>query len=83
MSTMQEVIQILDFNLQLGERAANLKAESGLLGSLPEFDSMAVVTVMSSLEEHFGIAIHDDEISAEAFESVGSLTAFVDRKLSQ
>jgi acyl carrier protein len=82
MSTIQEVIQILDSSLQLGDRASSLKAESGLLGSLPEFDSMAVVTVMTSIEEHFGIVIDDDEISAETFESVGSLATFVDRKLS-
>jgi acyl carrier protein len=44
---------------------------------------MAVVTVMTSIEDHFGIAIDDDEISADTFETVGSLTAFVDRKLNQ
>jgi acyl carrier protein len=48
-----------------------------LLGSLPELDSMAVVSVMGALEEHFDIAISDDDISASTFETLGSLAAFV------
>ncbi len=51
-----------------------------LLGSIPELDSMAIVTIISGLEEHFNIEIHDDEINASIFETVGSLAAFVDRK---
>ena len=44
---------------------------------------MAVVNIITALEEHFGIAVDDDEISAEAFETLGSLTRFVEQKLAQ
>ncbi|MGB0721678.1 MAG: acyl carrier protein [Gammaproteobacteria bacterium] len=81
MSTQQTVIDILTRTLQLGDRADGFGAETPLLGELPEFDSMAVVTVITAVEEHFGIAVDDDEISAETFETVGSLTDFVDRHL--
>jgi acyl carrier protein len=33
------------------------------------------------LEEHFGISVADDEISAETFSTLGSLSAFIDAKL--
>jgi acyl carrier protein len=52
-----------------------------LFGSLPELDSMAVVAVITALEERFGFEVDDDEITAETFETVGSLSAFVAGKL--
>lgn len=68
--------------LGLGERGEALQAGSALLGAIPELDSMAVVGLITALEEHFGIEIADDEISAEVFETLGSLSAFVDSKLA-
>jgi acyl carrier protein len=41
---------------------------------------MAVVTLIGALEEHFGIVIDDDDISASTFETLGSLAAFVASK---
>ncbi len=57
---------------------ADFDAETQLLGALPEFDSMAVVMVLTQLEETLGLAVADDEIDAEVFETLGSLTAFVE-----
>lgn len=81
MSTLEEVKTILGGSLQLGERAKALTAGTRLLGSIPEFDSMAVVSVITALEEHFGFTVQDDEIGADTFETVGSLNAFVEQKL--
>ncbi|HEU4371926.1 MAG TPA: phosphopantetheine-binding protein, partial [Telluria sp.] len=58
-----------------------LNEHSALLGSIPELDSMAVVNLITALEEQFGISVDDDEISATTFETLGSLTAFVQQKL--
>lgn len=58
-----------------------LKHDTLLLGHIPEFDSQAVVTLLGALEEHFEIIFEDDEITAEVFESVSTLTAFVRTKL--
>jgi acyl carrier protein len=82
MSHLNDVKRILGDALQLGARANAFDASTRLLGSLPELDSMAVVTVITAIEEHFGVIVHDDEISAETFETVGSLAAFVETKLS-
>jgi acyl carrier protein len=78
---LQEVTNILADVLSLGDRKNSLKADSVLLGNIPELDSMAVVNVITALEDHFGITVDDDEISAQTFETVGTLTGFVEQKL--
>lgn len=80
-NVVQELVQILRDVLRLGARADRMDASTPLLGGLPEFDSMAVVSVVTALEEHFGFAFDDDEIRGEAFETVGSLAALVETKL--
>lgn len=79
---LDEVKNILGDVLSLGEAKHALTAQSALLGSIPELDSMAVVSLITALEEHFGISIDDDDISASTFETVGTLTAFVSDKLA-
>ncbi len=81
MAVIEEVRQILRETLQLGARADSFDTTTPLFGSVPEFDSMAVVTVVTALEERFDIFVEDDEISAEVFATVGSLVDFVARKL--
>jgi acyl carrier protein len=77
---LDEVRNILTDVLNLGPAGAALGADSPLLGSLPELDSMAVVSLIGALEEHFGIMVDDDEISASTFATLGSLAAFVQEK---
>lgn len=79
---LNEVRNILTDVLNLGAAGETLTADSPLLGSLPELDSMAVVSLIGALEEHFGIMVDDDEISASTFETLGSLAAFVAGKLA-
>jgi acyl carrier protein len=83
MQHVEEVKSILSNVLSLGERKNSLREDSILLGNIPELDSMAVVNVITALEEHFGITVDDDEISARTFETVGSLTRFVEQKLTE
>lgn len=77
---LDEVKAILIDVLSLGEAGQRLNADSPLLGSLPELDSMAVVSLVGALEDHFGISINDDDISASTFETLGTLTDFVAQK---
>ncbi|HKJ88175.1 MAG TPA: phosphopantetheine-binding protein [Gammaproteobacteria bacterium] len=81
MASVEDVRQVVGEVLQLGDRTASLERTTPLIGNIPEFDSMAVVSVITSLEEQFGIVIEDDEISAETFETVGNLVDFVNSKL--
>ena len=79
---LDDVKQILIDVLSLGAEGDALRAESALLGSIPELDSMAVVNLIGALESHFGITVEDDEIDAATFETLGTLAAFVERKLA-
>ena len=81
MNTTQDIKSLLAQTLQLGPRADSFTPDSPLLGALPELDSMAVVTILTAMEEHFGFSVDDDEISADTFETLGTLTAFVEQKL--
>lgn len=80
MDTLTQVKNILRDTLNLGGRANQLTLHSPLLGSIPEFDSMAVVHVITRMEEECGITVQDDELSAEVFETVGSLVRFLAQK---
>ncbi len=68
--------------LELGNRAAAFGRETPLLGSIPELDSMAVATLLTSLEEHFGFVVADDEIDGSTFATIGTLVDFVNAKLA-
>ena len=82
MDTQTEVLSMLDDVLGLGGRAMAFTSETGLLGALPELDSMAVVNLINAMEERFGIAVADDEISGDTFCNLGSLLQFIEDKLA-
>lgn len=79
---LDEVKSVVGRTLQLGSRVQAMNESSALLGAIPELDSIAVVNVITALEEHFDISVADDEIGAAAFETLGSLARFVEGKLS-
>jgi acyl carrier protein len=83
MDPMLDVLRTLDCALSLGGRALAWTRDTPLLGAVPELDSMAVVSLITSLEERFGISVDDDEIDGATFGSVGSLVDFVAEKLSR
>jgi acyl carrier protein len=64
------------------ERVAAFDDETGLFGSLPELDSMAVAGLLTELEDRLGIMIDDDEVDGEMLESFGSLLRFAEQKVS-
>ncbi len=83
MSVFDDVKNILSSVLQLSASGAALTMESPLLGAMPEFDSMAVVSVLTALEDHYGFFIDDDEIDADVFQTVGTLVKFIEQKLNK
>ena len=82
MDVTQEVIRVLDEVLSLNGRGAAFTRETHLLGAIPELDSMAVVSLITSLEEHFGLTVDDDDMDGSTFATVGSLADFVSGKLA-
>ena len=80
--TLDAVRAVLIDALELSQAPEDLHPDTVLFGSLPELDSFGVVALVGALEDRFDITIDDDEFGAELFETVGSLTEFVDAKLS-
>ncbi len=74
------VKQLLIDILSLDVEITDLTDETPLLGNFPEFDSMAIVSVLTGLEEQFGFAVDDDELDAEVFATVGNLIEFVEKR---
>jgi acyl carrier protein len=58
-------------------RADALDDDSGLFGTLPELDSMAVANLLTEIEDRTGIIIEDDEIDGEMLETFGNLRRFL------
>lgn len=76
-----DVRQIVGDALQLGfVRLEGLERDTPLVGHLPELDSMAVVTLITALEENFGFVVDDDDDMSQAFGTLGSLTHYVETK---
>jgi acyl carrier protein len=73
----QLLADILNSVLQIDK---NFQTDTALLGAIAEFDSVAVIGIISAIEDHFGIEFSDDEISAEVFQNFGTLLAFVEQK---
>lgn len=74
------ILRILDEVLSLGGRSASFDRNTPLVGALPEFDSMAVVALITALEEQLGLVIDDDDIDGRTFATVGSLVDFVQER---
>lgn len=81
-SCLDELKTLLGDVLHLGRRTATLSADTRLFGSLPELDSMALISVVLEIEERFGITFDDEEATAATFATVGTLVSVVDRKRS-
>lgn len=73
--------QILSVQLGPLYPPAGFTAETALLGTIPELDSMAVVGILAAIEDATGATIDDDEVSADVFATFGSLCAFVEAQV--
>lgn len=81
MNVEDDIKTILASTLRLGNRKSSLTLDTPLLGNIAELDSMAVISVITAIQDHFGISIEDDEFSQEMFLTLGNLCSFVQQKL--
>lgn len=81
MDISKEVLRILDEVLSLNGRGLDFSPETPLLGAIPELDSMAVVSLITTLEEQLGVSLPDDELDGSTFATVGSLAEFVSARV--
>lgn len=81
MNTSHALLGVLDDVLNLNGRSATFNRNTPLLGAVPELDSMAVVSLITALEDQFGLVIDDDDIDGSTFTTVGSLLNFISGKI--
>lgn len=62
----------------LGGPPERYAPETELFGSLPELDSLALVELITVIEDRFGFEMDEGDITAEVFGTVESLAAHVD-----
>ncbi|ART49629.1 acyl carrier protein [Acidovorax carolinensis] len=83
MNLTEQVLHVLDSALRLQGRTTEFTRDTPLLGALPELDSMAVLALLTGLENHFGITFNDEDVNGSAFASVGSLSDLVEQALAR
>ena len=78
--TLPAVVEVLTRTLGIEDRAGSVTRDTRLFGELPELDSLGVVELAAALEDRFDIVIEDEDFTGEVFESVGTLTDFIDAR---
>lgn len=69
---------ILDDVLNLQGIALEFSENTKLAGSIPQLDSMAVVALITAIEEELGIALAEEQLDGSVFETLGTLLRFVE-----
>jgi acyl carrier protein len=77
--TLDRVKVVIVKTLGIQDRADTLDSSTELFGSMPELDSMAVVTLAVNLEREFEFEIKDEDFTGEVFETIGTLAEFVEQ----
>lgn len=77
--TLDRVKVVIVKTLGIQDRADRLKESTELFGSMPELDSMAVVTLAVNLEREFDFEIDDEDFTGEVFDTIASLAEYVEQ----
>ena len=78
---LNEVKNIIVHSVGSNIKVDSLSDDYELVGNL--LDSMSITNLILALEENYDFFFDDDELSAEAFESVQSLAVLVEKKLGK
>lgn len=74
--TQQALAEVL--SQLLGGASERYTPDTELYGSLPELDSLALIELITVIEERFGFELDEEDITAEVFGTVASLAAHID-----
>lgn len=75
----------MDIQIQLTELLSNIlsrpatdfNADTRLLGEMPDFDSMALMLLLTEVSQSFSLDVQDAGFDTETFYSVATLTDFI------
>ncbi len=77
-STLQTLAGILRVDLKLGPDAV-IEEDMPLMEGDHDLDSLDILLLVTSIEKRFGIKIPNEEVGRDAFETVGTLAAYIDK----
>ena len=78
----QKIKEILIRELEIDPAfVQGVDAKTPLLGRGIGLDSMETLTLVTGIEQEFGVQVEDDELTTGLFQSLGTLTEFVVQKL--
>ena len=77
---LREVKEVIVISIASDLTLDSLTDDLQLVGNI--LDSMAVTNLIIALEEYFGFTFNDEELSAEAFETVFTLAQLVQEKVN-
>ena len=76
---MTTIDTLRSFFAEKGGKALNLGEEDSLLES-GMLDSMAIVKLVSFIEEKFGVALSDEEFDPDNFETLKAIATMIESK---
>jgi len=79
---LQAVSALLHQALALPSGRLAAERDTPLLGAVPELDSMAVVSLLTAIEERFDITLDESDLSASTFATLGSLSDYIGAQIS-
>ena len=80
----EEIVQILISDLEIDPAIlSTVDSDTPLLGRGIGLNSVETLTLVAGIEEAFDIQIDDADLTAEIFKSLGALTEYVLRKITE
>ena len=73
------IVQKLDANVRLED----IQPDTALLESGLKLNSLAIVDMITAVEEEFGIQFGEDDLNMDAFASVAALARIIDSHASE
>lgn len=80
-NTFDTLAGILRVDLKLGPDVA-IDQDMQLINGEYDLDSLDILLLVTSIEKKFGIKIPNEAVGRDAFETVGSLAAYIDKARS-
>lgn len=78
----QRVKQALVQGLQLKINPEDIADDESLFGEGLDADSIAALEIVFALEEEFGFEVEDEDLRVDLFESVRTLTSYIEGRLA-
>lgn len=80
-NTSSELKSLLAHTLGMSEVPPSWTDDMPLFGNIPDLDSMAIVGLITAIEEHFAVEFVNEDMTMDTFANLANLAAIVQGKL--